>query len=729
MVSVLIVTFNSAAHLERCLESAMAQDCPVELVVVDNASTDSTRSILARYEARVRVLYNERNYGFAAAQNQAIRQACGEWLLVLNPDVVLRPDFISRLLAAARRDPQIGVVCGKLLRWKPVDGDAAGGAPHLPASGKSGAAEFTNIIDCAGMYFLPNLRHLDRGAEQPDHGQFEREEYVFGASGAAALYRRKMVEHVSIGGEFFDEAFFAYREDADLAWRAQLLGWRCLYTPRAVGWHVRRVTPERREQLPLAINWHSVKNRFLMRMKNTSPAFMSRLRGPVLWRDLMVCGYALVRDRNLLSALYAAWRQRGAMREKRRIIRRRQRVPDAALLPWFFREQAGVPLHSPQNAAPAMKIAIVGTRGIPARYGGFETLAERLATQLADRGHQVSVYCRRPYTTATDAVDPRVRRVILPGVRRKNLDTFINGLLAGVHVSFSDADVVLVCNVANSPFAWLPRLFGKPTALNVDGLDRTRRKWSLVARLYLHLCEMISVLTPTRIITDAQVIRAYYRQRYRKNSVVIGYGADAPEGTPDLRFALPRGQYILYVARLEKENNPELVLRAYGRIMTDWPLVIVGGNNYEPEYVARLKAMSAARVVFTGPVYGDGYWALQKHAGAFIFAGEVGGIHPALVEAMCSNNAVLYLATDANRETAGDSGIQFRDESELAERLTELVASPKMVREYAARAQARAQALYRWEYVADQYEQLFADMSGRAVRRAAPAAPEMESAA
>ncbi len=712
MVSVLVVTYNSAAHLERCLDSVLAQDyAPLELVIVDNASTDTTRAILARYEHRARILYNERNYGFAGGQNQAIRQSCGEWLLALNPDVVLSPNFVSALVAAGKVDRKVGAVCGKLLRWRP-----------------DSSSEFTGIIDCAGMYFTPNLRHMDRGAEQADSSQFDREEYVFGASGAAALYRRKMVQDISVRGEFFDEAFFAYREDADLAWRAQLLGWRCLYSPKAVGWHVRRVTPERRAELPHEINWHSVKNRFLMRAKNATPALMRRLRLPVLLRDLMVVGYATVVNPRLLSAFYAAWRQRRLMREWRTVIQRRRRVSDAELLPWFFRGQAGVPVGAAEPA-DGLKIAIVGTRGIPARYGGFETLAERLATQLADRGHQVSVYCRRPYTAAADAVDPRIRRVILPGVRRKNLDTLINGLLASVHVAFSDADVVLYCNVANSPFVWLPRLFGKPTALNVDGLDRTRRKWGAVARLYLYICELISAVTPTRIITDAQVIRQYYRRRYHKESVVIGYGADAPAGAPALQFPLPYKQYILYVARLEKENNPEMVIRAYSRVATDWPLVIVGGNDYDPRYVLTLKGMADRRVIFTGSVYGDGYWALQKHAGVYVFAGEVGGIHPALVEAMRSDNAVLYLATDANRETAADSGIQFRDEQDLSVRLAALLGDPETIREFAARAAVRAQALYCWERVADQYEQLFAAMTGTQVRHAAPAAPEMESAA
>ncbi len=701
MVSVLIVTYNSAAHLERCLESVLAQDyARLELVIVDNASTDGTRDVLARYERQARILYNDCNQGFAGGQNQAIRQAYGDWLLVLNPDVVLRPDFVSRLVSAGRQHPEAGTVCGKLLRWTP-----------------GGAEEFSSTIDCAGMHFLPNLRHLDRGAEQADRGQFEREEYVFGASGAAALYRRKMVRDISIRGEFFDEDFFTYREDADLAWRAQLMGWKCMYTPRAVGWHVRRVTPERRERLPLEINWHSVKNRFLMRTKNASRPLMRHLLLPVLLRDAMVFGYALLVNPKLISALRRGWNLRANMREKRRLIQARRRVPDEQLLHWFSGSQRGMPIG--EGAAEGMKIAIVGTRGIPARYGGFETLAEKLAPQLADRGHQVRVYCRKAFTRPDDVVDPRIRRVILPSISRKHLDTFISGLISAIHVAFSDADAVLICNVANSPFAWIPRLFGKPTALNVDGLDRTRRKWGLLARAYLYFCELISVIAPNRVITDANVIRDYYRQHYGKASTVIGYGAEAPPGKQEMPFPLPRGRFILYVSRLEKENNPEMVVRAYGQVRTNWPLVMVGWNPYDPGYIERLKALADPRVIFAGPVYGESYWALQKNSGIYVFSGEVGGIHPALVEAMCAHSAVLYLDTPANRETADDAGIPFTDEGDLAERMRALLAGPETIRMMAARAGARAGVLYRWERVAEQYEELFAEMTGKEVRHPA----------
>ena len=344
MVSILITTYNSAAFLQRCLESVLQQDYTErEVIIVDNASTDGTREILEEFARKFgdkcahrfaapktsqpggpwQVFYNDTNHGFAGGQNQAMAHSRGEWLFSLNPDVLLRPEFLTKLLAAAdteRAGEPIGALCGKLFRWVPGTNN-----------------ERTNTIDSTGIYFLRNLRHLDRGSDQVDHGQYDRGEYVFGATGAAALYRRAMVEDVSVGGEFFDEDFFAYREDADVAWRAQLRGWRCLYVPQAVAWHVRRVTPERFRQLPDEINQHSIKNRFLMRAKNISAGLYLRLFFPITARDALIFGYCILFNRGLLSGLAFLWSKRKAILEKRRWIQSHRKVSDQELARWLAR--------------------------------------------------------------------------------------------------------------------------------------------------------------------------------------------------------------------------------------------------------------------------------------------------------------------------------------------------------------------------------------------------------
>ncbi len=338
MVSVLITTYNSASVLKTCLESVLQQDyADREIIVVDNASTDGTRGVLREFEGRLRVIYNETNRGFAGGQNQAIALSRGDWLFSLNPDVILSPNFLSQLLggslaaaaqsAAVRAGERIGALCGKLLRWKPGASD-----------------ERSNTIDSTGIYFLRNLRHLDRGSDETDRGQYERREYLVGATGAAALYRRAMVEDISVGGEFFDEDFFAYREDADVAWRAQLMGWSCLYVPQAVAWHVRRVTPERFRQLPDEINRHSIKNRFLMRAKNISAGLYLRLLIPITARDLLIFGYCVLFNPRLLSRLSLFWRKRKAIREKRKWIQAHRRVSDSELARWFDNHPHSIPV-------------------------------------------------------------------------------------------------------------------------------------------------------------------------------------------------------------------------------------------------------------------------------------------------------------------------------------------------------------------------------------------------
>jgi GT2 family glycosyltransferase len=335
-VSVTIVTYNSGRFIKRCLESVLDQDYPFkEIIVIDNNSSDGTIDILEPFEDRCRIVYNEENIGFAAAQNQAIGLSSAEWVLTLNPDVLLLKGFIEALVNAGNLDSRVGTVCGKLLTMT-----AGFDFPEEP------------LVDSTGIYFTPNLRHLDRGSLEVDNGHFRNYEYVFGATAAAALYRRAMIDDISIQGEFFDSDFFVYREDADVAWRAQLMGWKCLYAPYAKGYHVRKVLPGNRSALPPEINMHSVKNRFLMRMKNITPDVYRRNFISITARDLLVVGCCLVWEFTSLKAFPTVIRNWKSVMAKRREIMSRQRVDDEYMASWFSFQPVARP--APKKFAAAL---------------------------------------------------------------------------------------------------------------------------------------------------------------------------------------------------------------------------------------------------------------------------------------------------------------------------------------------------------------------------------------
>ena len=318
-VAVTIVTYNSGSYIRRCLDSVLEQKYPrQQVIVIDNASTDGTADILETFEGRVQIIYNQENVGFAAAQNQAIGASNTDWALVLNPDVLLMPGFISAMVEAGEADDGVGSVCGKLLTMS-----AKFELPDQP------------LIDSTGIYFTPALRHFDRGSQTVDDGSYNEFEYVFGATGAAALYRRKMVEDISVAGEFFDADFFVYREDADVAWRAQLLGWKCLYVPHALGYHVRSVLPGNRRALPPSINMHSVKNRCLLRIKNITKDVYRRNWLPISIRDGIVVVACLLHEFTSLKAFGLVVSNYSRFRRKRHEIMSRRRTSDAYMAAWF----------------------------------------------------------------------------------------------------------------------------------------------------------------------------------------------------------------------------------------------------------------------------------------------------------------------------------------------------------------------------------------------------------
>lgn len=364
-----------------------------------------------------------------------------------------------------------------------------------------------------------------------------------------------------------------------------------------------------------------------------------------------------------------------------------------------------------------MKIAILGTRGIPAGYGGFETFAEELSARLVERGHQVVVYGRTNNVRYRLPFYRGVRLVLLPTIPHKYLDTVVHTFLSVLHVLFQEAEVVLICNAANSIFAFVPRLVGKKTLVNVDGLERQRRKWNALGRAWYRLSEWLSTFLPNAIVSDARVIQDYYRERYHAESYFIPYGAETQRtGSRTVldRLGLAPEEYFLYVSRLEPENNALLVVKAFEQLATDKRLVVVGDAPYARQYIAELKSTRDPRILFPGAIYGEGYRELLSHAFCYIQATEVGGTHPALIEAMGCGRCVLYLNTPENREVAAEAGIAFEKSPEqLAEKMRMVLANAALRAEQQRRAQQRVEERYRWETVTDQYERLFAQLLKR----------------
>ncbi len=357
-----------------------------------------------------------------------------------------------------------------------------------------------------------------------------------------------------------------------------------------------------------------------------------------------------------------------------------------------------------------MRLAILGTRGIPARYGGFETLAEELSARLSARGHDVTVYTRTHY--ATPGVErwrgARVR--VLPTIPTKYLDTVAHGFVSGIDAALERYDAVLVCNAINAAISFLPRLSGKTrVVLNVDGLERNRRKWNVFGRAAYRISERLSTILPDAVVSDARVIQEYYRDRYDFPTELIAYGGDLPRplGKETLdRLGLRPEEYVLYVSRLEPENNALEVVQAYRGVPGDRPLLVVGDAPYARDYIARVRAAADPRVLFPGAIFGEGYRELLAHAAVYVQATEIGGTHPALVEALGYGRVVCYHRSPENEEVAAGAGLAFdiRQPETLTRLLTAVLDDPAAASVWKERARNRTEERYRWEDVADRYE-------------------------
>jgi glycosyltransferase involved in cell wall biosynthesis len=364
-----------------------------------------------------------------------------------------------------------------------------------------------------------------------------------------------------------------------------------------------------------------------------------------------------------------------------------------------------------------MKIAILGSRGMPARYGGFETLAEEISTRLVKRGHEVTVYCCRPYSETDERMFNGVRRIVLPTIRSKILDKPFYAMLSLLHVVFQKVDVVLMLGLSVSFFCFIPRVFGKRVLINTDGLEWQRKKWGNFISFLLEFEEKMAGVMTDLVVTDSKWVKEYYNRKYGKDSVYITYGADVidyPPGDVLKKFGLQKEEYILYVSRFEPENNPLLVREAYDEIGKPlMKLVMIGDAPYADNYIRRVKDTKNPNVIFTGCLYGDQYRELLSNAYLYVQATEVGGTHPALLEAMGAGNCVLANDVPEHKEVLQDAGVYYAGREDLKNKMIFLMNNEKIVNEKKVAAVEVIRGEHSWDKVTAAYEQIFLSMSAR----------------
>lgn len=316
LVSIGLVTWNSAPHLPGCLKALAEQEYTHwELVVVDNDSKDHSVELIAQGYPGAKIIKNHDNTGFCHAHNQAIQASKGAYYLPLNPDVVMQPGYLAAMVASLEERPDYGSAAGKLWQSK-----ADGQAP---------------ILDGTGLFMDRQRRQHLRGHGEADTGQYDQGGEVFGVDGAAPLYRREMLEDIKIDGQYFDESFFAHKEDVDLAWRARLLGWRCWYTPEAIAIHPRNFRPDQRKLITPSLRIHAVKNRYLLLLKNESHQGWRRDALHILWYDFKIVVYLCLFERSSLAALKELRQVWPSAQSWRREIWKRVRVDSKEILRWF----------------------------------------------------------------------------------------------------------------------------------------------------------------------------------------------------------------------------------------------------------------------------------------------------------------------------------------------------------------------------------------------------------
>ncbi|WP_442860195.1 DUF1972 domain-containing protein [Arthrobacter sp. zg-Y20] len=368
-----------------------------------------------------------------------------------------------------------------------------------------------------------------------------------------------------------------------------------------------------------------------------------------------------------------------------------------------------------RQVQPGLRIAMVGTRGVPARYGGFETCVEQVGQRLAARGHEVTVYCRTDSQTDTSETEYLgMELVYLPALHRRTLETLTHTGLSVLHLLRHRPDAAIVFNAANSPWLPLLRTARIPVATHVDGLEWKRAKWGPAGQRYYRGAEALAVRFSDALIADAQGIQDYYRDKFGADSTLLTYGAPAISGAGSRRLAevdLVPGQYQLVVARMEPENHVHLIVEGYVHSGSELPLVVVGSAPYSERYTAAIRRAADSRVRFLGGVW-DQELLDQLYANARVYwhGHSVGGTNPSLLRAMGAGTAVNAFDVGFNREVLGDAGRFFRTAEDVAKLALDAEESPAAIAERGL-ASTREAARYDWTEVSRGYERLVQELA------------------
>jgi len=363
-----------------------------------------------------------------------------------------------------------------------------------------------------------------------------------------------------------------------------------------------------------------------------------------------------------------------------------------------------------------IKIAILGTRGIPAQYGGFETVVEQLGGSLVIKGFDVTVYAHQAKFSQNKYKG--IKLVKVPSLKGKSTETLSGTFLSSIHVLFKKTDIVYIMSIANAPFAFFLWIFGKKVIINVNGLEWKRKKWGKLAKNYLRFAAWLCTKIPIKIITDSRSVKTIYKKTFNRDIIYLTYGAYIENSrNPRLieKFGIQKEDYHLVVCRLEPENNVDLIVDSYNLLRSTKRLVIIGKVNYPSNYVQDLKSKAGDNILFLGSVYEEGLLKeLVCNSFSYLHGHEVGGTNPSLLKAMGCGCRILALDVSFNREVLAETGLYFKkNPQDLTDKMKYIEDNPDVCGVLGKKAQQRVKEYYNWDKITDQYIELFNEMVGK----------------